>query len=124
MVRTALVAISLLSASSAISQETVPPIWSSTTTGGTYSVYYRDVEFGVSGWVTLWLRGDHTNDKTVPYRTSVWRIQLSCHGSVTFLASSTYAANRRQMSSWDGTYTQAIRPDTMYESLDRQFCKK
>lgn len=126
MVWKAALTITLAYVGPAIAQEAVPPIWERVADSGSiFRVYYNDVKFddGAIGGVSLWMRGDNARDKTLNYRSSLWKLYLNCKGSVTLMASTTYKADGSS-SSWDGYQNQAIRPDTIYSSLEGQFCSK
>ncbi len=102
------------------------PAWHSTTpTGSIYYVMAGDVaqEARPYGTVSIWLRGLHQGDKTVDYRKSIWKIHLDCAGHFSVLAFSKYGANgmaTEESDRYSGPFS--IRPETMYVSLERQFC--
>lgn len=75
--------------------------------------------------ITVWVHGDHYNDKTVNYRTSLYRMTFDCKGSVRTSAVSKYAADGRSTESWDGYgASRYIRPDSMAANLQEKFCGK
>lgn len=74
--------------------------------------------------VAIWLRGDHRRARLVKYRSSLWRVTFYCDGTYAITASTTYTANGTG-SSWDGYgRPQAIRPDSMYEAMQAELCRK
>jgi len=98
-------------------------VWARQTTDGDRFWIRRD-ELEQSGkWLSLWLHGDHRLNGTVKYRSSLWRISFSCSGTYHVVASSTFDASGRQVSSWDG-FGQSIhvRPGTIYQDIEKQFC--
>ncbi len=78
----------------------------------------------VSGGVSAWMQGDHTKDKSVPYRTSMEKLFFNCAGSVSISAKSQYSSDGKSTYSWDGYGRPiAIRPDTIYASFEDALCK-
>jgi hypothetical protein len=89
--------------------------------------YVRESEVqkdSISGGVTFWMHGQHSANKSVPYRRSMWRLRLDCQGGMSFLASSTFDAAGKQIQAWDGSDHSAVRPDTIYQDLQRVLCKR
>lgn len=74
--------------------------------------------------VTLWLRGDHTDDTTVEYRQSLTKMTFSCDGFFSTTAFTSYMADGSIDVEWDGsTFNRiAIRPGTITASLEKKFC--
>lgn len=85
-------------------------------------VYFDDIE-SATGPVsyTIWLHGKHQHNPNVAYRDSLWRLRFVCDGNVTLLASTTTDAQGRSRS-WDGFQVSAIRPSTIYKSLEKKLC--
>lgn len=74
-------------------------------------------------FVTLWMHGRHRGNADVKHRSSVWRFQFDCNGNVTTLAFDTYDAAGKRLQTWDGySRASAIRPSSIYEDMERQFC--
>lgn len=76
-----------------------------------------------NGTRTIWLRGNHSRNPNVPYRTSLWRIRFDCRGGMTMVASTTRNADGSLGKEWDGmgVYS-AIRPGTVYRQLQSRLC--
>lgn len=132
MVRKAIIAASLIALMSgpAIAQDADPManvIWEfRTTTNSYFWVTAKDLTWQSGNEpITVWVRGDHYGDKTVKYRTSIYRMTFDCKGSVRTNAVSKYAADGQSIESWDG-YGAAkyIRPDSMAANLQERFCGK
>lgn len=75
--------------------------------------------------ITAWVRGDHSSDKSVSYRSSVSRVTLNCNGLIRTSAYTSYSAEGKAIKSWNGFGTDSyIRPDTMFADLERKLCGK
>lgn len=95
--------------------------------GSTFTVYTDDVkrqdDYGQV--FSAWVHGDHSRAKSVAYRRSLFYIRLNCSGSYEITAWTTYAADGRVMSEWDGAgkLTQT-RPGSAYDELTRRACQR
>jgi hypothetical protein len=132
MVRTAALALLVITPAAA-----APPPWEADwpadlawawqgNQGSRYWVRERDVQrHGTAGGVSVWVHGDHTNDRGSTYRRSLRRIELTCGGGYYDIAFTTYRADGSVIDSWDGrgSYTN-IRPDSAYASLQAEFCQR
>lgn len=95
-----------------------------TTTDGNYWVYDREIKRD-RGSVILWLHGEHSNAPRIPYRTSVWHVHLYCNDEFSVTAGTTWRADGSTLSNWDAIGTlSAIRPGSMYDSLQTAYCIK
>lgn len=94
--------------------------------GSEYVAYKDEAKvLGTSGRISVWLRGFHSKDKTVPYRTSHIHVTVTCYGSYEIDAWTTYKANGQVLKDWNGSgYPTRIRPGTMYDALERFLCTK
>lgn len=92
--------------------------------GVVYTILLKNVHRQRDG-VSAWMEGDHSHDKTVPYRRSLEKLWFSCDGYVTITAASHYDANGKAVDSWDGINQHvAIRPDTIYEAFAEKLCNE
>jgi hypothetical protein len=98
-------------------------VWSSQTVDGD-RFWIESDEVERARWGTaVWMHGEHHLNRAVKYRTSLWRIQFFCDGTYQVVASSTFDAAGHQISSWDGvSVTTHIRPGTIYQEIEKQFC--
>lgn len=92
--------------------------------GSVFSIYPTDIKRD-GNRSSVWIRSDHSRDRTVAYRTMVQRIQFNCDGTSNVVALSTYDKVGNQTYSWDGFGAlYAIRPNTMQEWAESVSCKK
>lgn len=94
-----------------------------------YSVLIEDIRKGNGSTVTAWVRGNHKNDPTVKYRTSMGRYLFDCQGSqIQTLYRVTYAADGSVVSSWEGISPsygyKTVVPGSIGESWLRLACSK
>lgn len=130
MVRAAALGLMLAVALPASAQETEAPgrklAWLEF--GANKAVFYvfeDETTRAPSGHVTVWVHGDHTTDKSVSYRKSLTREQFDCRGSYTTIAATHYKADGSVLRSWDGYGRAAyIRPNAIYDSLEKAICPK
>lgn len=100
-----------------------PPAYYFNTGDGTFWVYEREIERQGNGSVILWLHGNHRNNRAVRYRTSLWHVRLDCAGGYTHDAFTTFSSTGAVIENWDGLGSRsAIRPGTMYQTLQEQIC--
>lgn len=99
-------------------------VWArQTVEGDRYWVKADEVEPHSGKLVSLWMHGDHHLNKTVKYRSSLWRMNFWCDGTFQVVATSKFDAAGRQLSSWDGIgQTIHIRPGTIYQDIEKWFC--
>lgn len=107
------------------SAEREPVLWFGKSGKSLYWVLDADIRLDrVNGGGELWMRGSHSEDQTVAYRTSVWKIRFDCRGYMRTIAFTTYAPDGGVMNSWDGFGQQeAIRPGTIYGEIEAALCK-
>lgn len=131
MVRAAAVALAIAISQPSLAQESEsqparPFAWFAVTpTDSIWYAFEDEITRHNYGGATVWIHGYHLGDKTVNYRTSVYRLELDCSGGYKLLAYTTYKADGTGLNTWDGygprTY---IRPDSLYDSLEKRACKK
>lgn len=102
-----------------------PTIWQATNAS---NEHFRIVEGDLEAngnWVSFWLRGEHSANPRVKYRTSLWKMTIVCEGRIKLEAFTFFDANGSEMESSDqqGAPFLAIRPDTMYAEIAKRFCK-
>lgn len=100
--------------------------WSAQTVDGDrFWINADDFERGKS-WFAVWLHGEHSHNPSVSYRTSLWRFRFPCNGTVILEAASTFDQSGRRTGTWDSLagQTSFIRPGTMYQQIEKQFCPK
>jgi hypothetical protein len=94
--------------------------------GSHYVVERRELSAAIpSGSVTVWVRGEHSQDRTLPYRISVRRITFDCAGSYQVTAFSSRMPNGSLRDDWDRFGTaRAVEAGTMPQSLEGVLCKE
>lgn len=130
MVRKAALAIALAtSPATAFAQEVESaqdantPLWEYTSqTGSLFSVSWPDIVSAEP--FEAWLAGDHSEDGTVTYRSSLTLIKLNCQGGAAVMARTTYDPDGSVASSFDTAIVEysPIRPRTMVADLEANFC--
>jgi hypothetical protein len=133
MIRHLFLGASLLSSSVAIAQGSPDArtdsalLWSFVDASGShYLVERRELSAAIpSGSVTVWVRGEHSRDRAVPYRTSLRRITLDCAGSYQVTAFSSRMPDGSLRDDWDRFgASRKIETGTMPESLESVLCKE
>ena len=73
---------------------------------------------------TVWVRGEHSNDASVKYRTSLVLFAFDCDGKYGMLAFTSYDPSGNTIDDWDTSIVrwEHIRPDTMASSLENAIC--
>ena len=141
MVRAAVIGLAFVAAS-ATAQYT-PPLpdesaafdgkeWASIGRDSTGSIWLlRRMDWNsTSTMKVLWVKVDHTADKTVHSRTSMYRFVVRCQYNTLGIANLTeYAANGSVLSNFkdsfgDGASGSPVIPDTMGEALLQRVCTK
>ena len=101
--------------------------WSFTASNGShFHSQKRDLDRkGYYDKPTVWVRGEHSKDSTVKYRTSLALLAFDCDGKYGMLAFTSYSSSGDTIDDWD-TLTvrwEHIRPDTMASSLEVAICQ-
>ena len=98
-----------------------------TATNDTYWILKKEIDPVPTyfGGLTFWMRGDHSRNTKLKYRSSLWKISMTCKGSISISAISQRDANGASIYEWDGFGTlTSVRPDTIYASIQDTLCKK
>jgi hypothetical protein len=102
-------------------------LWSFVDASGShYLIERRELSAAIpSGSITVWVRGEHSRDRTVAYRTSLRRITLDCAGSYQVTAFSSRMPDGRLRDDWDRFgNSRAVEAGTMLRSLEGVLCKE
>lgn len=95
-----------------------------TADGDRFWIVQDELKREAANTFSVWLHGDSTGNKLVPYRTSLWRFHFWCNGTVELLASTKNFPDGKT-ENWDGPgQTTYIRPGTMYQDIENKFCQK
>lgn len=105
----------------------VPPGWSMIAQGDTGSIWaiHDKTMTRDRGVVSLWVRIDHSRDKTEPARTTRGRLSVVCESRKFWWRSLTaFAASGRELPQrWSrSSLSEDIAPDTMEELIWRRVC--
>lgn len=74
--------------------------------------------------ISFWLRGDHSRDSGVSFRTSLQKVSLFCSGTYSVSALTTRTPDGKIEVSKDYRFPESkqVRPDTMFWDIMKEYC--
>jgi hypothetical protein len=101
--------------------------WEEYTSSGSGTIYYYNIrsERVYSDRIEIWVKGDHSKDRTRKARTSKILYEVKCDGQIIRdLLSFTYDANGNVLSSFESPGTaQRVIPETIGSALHEEMCR-